>query len=142
MDAPGTNGARPPGAGPENRSTADLLKAVARDTSTLVRKEVELARQELAEAVSARLRAVAAIATAGILGILALGFLGSAAAAALEGPLTPWGARLAVAGGYLLLAAAGVAFGRARMRRPPMKPEETIRTVKEDVEWVRAQLKR
>jgi hypothetical protein len=33
-------------------------------------------------------------------------------------------------------------FGIARMRRPPMTPEETKRTVKEDLQWAKAQLKR
>ncbi|HYU56486.1 MAG TPA: phage holin family protein [Actinomycetota bacterium] len=118
------------------------MRSIARDTSILVRKEVELARQELTEALKARLKAVAALAAAGVLALLALAFLGAAAAEALEGPLSPWGARLAVAGGFLIVALGSLLFARARMRRPSLAPEETVRTVKEDVEWARAQLKR
>jgi hypothetical protein len=32
--------------------------------------------------------------------------------------------------------------GIARAKSPPMKPERTVETVKEDVEWAKAQLKR
>jgi hypothetical protein len=47
-----------------------------------------------------------------------------------------------VAGVFILLAAAAAVFGRARMRRPSLAPEQAKRTIKEDVEWARAQLRR
>jgi hypothetical protein len=48
-----------------------------------------------------------------------------------------------IVGGVFLLVAGGAAmFGLRRMKTPPMAPEETKRTVKEDVEWAKAQLKR
>ena len=117
-------------------------ESIATETSTLVRKEIELGKQEILAAVTARLMAAGALAGAGLFGLFVLAFLGLAAAAGLDNVVTPWASRLIVAGGFLLLAGGGGAFAMMRLKRPPMKPEETVRTVKEDVEWARAQLKR
>ena len=136
-------GSRTPGDRvPEDRSIADLLRAIARDTATLVRKEVELARHELKAAVSARLKAGAALAVAGVLGIIVIVFLGLAAARALDLVLPGWASRLIVAGIFLLLALGAAAFGALRVKRPPMAPQETKRTVKEDVQWAKTRLRR
>lgn len=124
-----------------DRSIGELLRAIATDTAMLVRKEVELARQELMEAVSARIKAAGAMAAAGVLGLLAVIFLALAAATALDLVLPAWASRLIVAGAFLVLAGGGMAFGLRRLKRPPMAPTETKRTVKEDVEWARRQLK-
>jgi Putative Actinobacterial Holin-X, holin superfamily III len=127
---------------PADQSTLQLLRSISNDTVTLVRKEVELARQEIVEALSARAKAAAALATVGLLGLFILGFLGLAAASALDNVVRPWASRLIVAGGFMLIAGGAAMFGMGRMKRPSMVPEETKRTVKEDVEWARAQLKR
>lgn len=124
------------------RSTPQLVRSIANDTATLVKKEVELARQEFVEAIVARLKAAAAMLAAGVFVMLAVIFLGSAAAHALENVVSPWAARLIVAGGFLLLAGLAVAVGLLRAKRPPMKPELTVETVKEDIEWAKTQLKR
>ena len=126
----------------DQRSMSELVRAIASDTSTLVRKEVELARIEIMEAVSARLKAAGAMAAAGIAALMALAFGGAAAAHALEGSVSAWAARLIVAGGFLFIAMLAVAIGIARAKRPALKPEKTVETVKEDVEWAKAQLKR
>lgn len=125
-----------------DRSTVELLRSIGTDSATLVRKEIELGRQEIVEALTARLKAAGAAAAAAVLVLMGLVFLGHAAATALDGPLAPWAARLVVAGGFLVLAVAALAFAGLRAKRPPLAPEETKRTVKEDVEWARAQLKR
>lgn len=128
--------------GSPERSTMAVVRSIADDTATLVRKEIELARLELTEALSARLRAVAALLLGAVLGLVMLVFLGLAAEAALGGVMRGWAARLVVVGGFVVVA--GIAFVAALgwLRRPSLMPEETKRTVKEDVEWLRAQLKR
>jgi len=127
---------------PSDQSTLQLLKSISGDTVTLVRKEVELARQEILEALLSRAKAVAALAVAGMMGLFILAFLGLAAAAALDNVVRPWASRLIVAGGFLLVAGGAAMFGAGRLKRPSLAPEETKRTVKEDVEWAKAQLKR
>lgn len=126
----------------DGRSTAELLRSVALDSSALIRKEVELARHEIVEAATARLRGAAALGAAGVLGIITVWFLGLGAVEALARVVERWAAALIVGGGFGLLAAAAASGGLLRMRRPPLTPTETVRTVKEDVQWARAQLKR
>ena len=127
---------------PDPRSTLDLVRDIAAESQTLIRKEVELAKQEVLEAVKSKVMAVAALAAAGLFGLFVLLFVALAAAAALDLVLPAWVAALIVAGGFLLLAAPAALLGIKRMKAPSLKPEETVRTVKEDVEWARAQLKR
>ena len=126
----------------KGQSTLELLRSIATDSATLVRKEMELARQEIVEAVNARIKAALSAAAGGVLALMALGFFALTAATALDGVMRPWASRLVVAGVFTVLAIGALAFGAQRAKRPPMAPEETKRTVKEDVEWAKEQLKR
>jgi hypothetical protein len=124
------------------RSTVRLITEIAGDTTTLVKQELELFKHELLEAVTARVKAAAAIAVVGVFGLFIVGFLGMSAAAALALVLPSWAAYLIVAGAFVFLAVLGLSFAKRKMKVPPLKPEQTMKTVKEDVEWARAQLKR
>lgn len=138
----GIPGSEAPSTPPAQQSTIGLVRSIATDTSTLVRKEVELARQELMAAVMSRLVGVAALGAASVFGLLLVIFLGAAAASALDLVFAPWLSRLIVAGGFLVMAGGAGLFGLRKLKKPPIAPEETKRTVKEDVEWAKAQLKR
>lgn len=126
----------------ERASTPQLVRSIADDTRALVQKEIELARQEIVEGVMARVKGGAAFLAAGVIAVFALGFAGSALAFALQASMSPWAARLIVAGGFLLLAAGAAVFGKSRIGAASITPDETKRTVKEDIEWAKAQLKR
>jgi hypothetical protein len=132
----------PPETRQSDRSIGELLRSIGSETATLVRKEVELGKQEVVEAVTSRLKAAGAFAAAGFMGIFVLAFLGLAAAAALDNVVRPWASRLIVAGGFILIAGVAAMFAMRRMKKPSLAPGETVRTVKEDVEWAKAQLKR
>ncbi len=123
-------------------STLRLVAQVAGDVGALVKKEVELARQEITEAVMARVKAAAALAVVGVFGLFVLGFLGAALAAGLAEFLPGWAAILIVAGVFVVLAVVAALFGLRRLKRPPLTPERTKQTIKEDVEWAKAQLRR
>ncbi|HXL41757.1 MAG TPA: phage holin family protein [Actinomycetota bacterium] len=125
-----------------DRSTLEILMSIADDTRHLLQKEVELARQEIVQALMAKAKAAAALAAAGIIGLMVLVFAGLTAAAALDNVLPPWGSRLVVTGGFALLAIVAVLFGLARLRKPGLMPEQTKRTLKEGEEWAIAQLQR
>jgi Putative Actinobacterial Holin-X, holin superfamily III len=124
------------------QSIPELVGAIANDTSTLLRQEMQLAKQEIADAVTARLKAAGSMAAVGLIALLMVIFLALAAAAALDLVLPAWASRLIVAGTFLLLAVPVGLFGIRRLKQPPLAPTETKRTVKEDVEWAKQQLKR
>jgi Putative Actinobacterial Holin-X, holin superfamily III len=128
--------------GLERQSTPELLRSIATDTSTLLRKEIELGKAEMVEALMARVKGAALMVAAGMLGLLVVIFLALAGAVALDSVMPGWASRLTVAGGLLVLAGLAALVGLRRMKKPSFAPEQTKRTVKEDVAWARNQLKR
>lgn len=129
-------------ADPHDVSTMRLVGQVAGDVGTLVKKEVELARQEITEGIAARAMAAAAFGGAAVMMLFVLGFLGAAAAAALDQVMATWAALLIVAGAFILLAVVAGLFGLSRLRKPPIAPVRAKKSIKEDVEWAKAQLRR
>ena len=126
----------------QEESTLELVRGIAQDTSTLVRKEVELARIEITEAVMARVKAVGALGMAGVCGLLGVLFGAAAGAAGLSLAMPVWTALLIVMGAFFAIAGMAAMAGLIKMKSPPMAPEETERTIKEDVEWAKEALKR
>jgi hypothetical protein len=139
-----SEGMRPPPMHEEEKkqSTLELVRGIASDSGTLVRQEVQLAKQEMMEAIFARVKAAAALGVAGVLLLAAFLFGARAAAAGLANVMSQWAAFLIVAGGMILIGGMAAVFGLMRMKGPSLAPEETQRTIKEDVEWAREQLKR
>lgn len=124
------------------REPLEIVRSLISDLQLLFQKHVELARQELLEALEARIKALAAGAVAGVMALFALGFLASAVAFALDLMMPAWLSRLIVAGGFLLITALAGLFGRRRLAQPPMAPEATMQALKEDTEWARDRLGR
>ena len=123
-------------------STGQLVRSIASDTATLVRKEVELAKSEVTEGITGKLKGAAGFIVAGIVALVGVVFLGSAAARGLDLVLPGWASRLIVAGVFLLIGLLAAAWGKSSMKGGSVTVEETRRTVKEDMEWAREQLKR
>jgi hypothetical protein len=119
-------------------STADLIKALSEQTSRLVRQEVELAKTELA--IKGKRAGVGAgmFGGAGLLALYAAGALVAAVIAALSEAMDVWLAALIVA--VVLGAAAAVAAlaGKKKVQEalPPV-PEDSVESVKEDVQWTK-----
>jgi hypothetical protein len=124
------------------RSALTILKSIVEDVGMLVRMELRLAQQEIVAALVARGVGVGALAAAGVMALIGVIFLALAAAAALDLVMPGWASRLVIALAFLAVAGAGALFARGRIKAVPMVPEETKRTIKEDVEWAKAQLGR
>lgn len=124
------------------RVASEVVRSLVDDTQLLMKKHLELARQELVEAVDARIRAAIAGAIAGVLALFAVGFLASAAAFGLDTVMAPWLSRIIVGGALLLIAAGLGLFMRKRMTDPPMTPVQTKQVLEEDKQWARTQLGR
>jgi membrane protein len=130
------------GVGAGDASTGRLVRAVSADAVLLVRKEVELAKQEVKEGVAAKAIGGAAMGIAGLVALVGVVFLGAAMAAALDAVLQPWASRLVVAGTFLVLAAVAAVVGRSRLKGAPVAPRRAKENLKEDVRWAKAQLRR
>ena len=122
--------------------TAGLLRSIAADISTLVSKQIELAKQEIGEMVGSRAKAVGVFGVAAVLGLFVVGFLGMAGAEALDLVLPRWAAMLIMAAVFGVLAAVAIVLARGWLRSGASKPELTQESLKEDVRWAKQQLKR
>ena len=125
-----------------DRSLGELLKQLSEQTTRLVHQELELAKAELQQKGKEAGAGAGMFGGAGALGLAALGALTACFILALDLILPAWLAALIVAVVYGIVAFVLVKQGQARMKRavPPV-PEQTIETVKEDVEWAKTQMR-
>jgi len=126
---------------PEERSLSELLSEMSTELTTLFRKEVELVKVETKDTVSQAAKAGALLGAVAVGGLFALLLLAMAAAFGLAEVMATGLAFLVV--GLLFLVVAGVAFALARKKLAEVKPpEQTIATLKEDVEVAKSSIQR
>jgi len=126
------------GAGLRERPIGEVARDLTRDLSLLVRQEVELAKTEMAQKGRTAAPGLGMLGGAGVIGLLAGGALTAFAILVLAIFLPEWASALIV--GAVLAAVAYVLAKRGKERveqaGAPV-PEQTIETVKEDVEWAK-----
>ena len=123
----------------DNRSSGEIVQDLVENVQEILRSEVRLAKAEITQEAKKAARGAAISAGGAILAIFALGLLLWTAVYALALALAVWAAALIV--GVLVGIAAGImlAAGRARMKQVHPKPETTIRSLKENVQWLKNQ---
>lgn len=134
---PPTRGTNPP---PE-RSLGELFSELAEDMTTLVRKEVQLARTETMEKISTATRSIVMMVVGGLLAYAGLVALVIAAAIAL-GALMPYWLSSLIVGLVVIAVGAGILMaGRSSLTSMNPVPEKTIETLKEDANWAKEQVR-
>ena len=118
----------------EERSLSELLSNVTGEIATLFRKEVELARVETSEQVSRAAKAGAMLGAAAVLGFLTLILLAFAAAWGLTEVVPEGVAFLIVALLFGIVAAVLASVGKKRIASVSPMPDQTVQTVKADVQ--------
>jgi predicted phage tail protein len=130
------------GAAPE-ASIAELVKELSDQTSRLARREVDLAKAELAVKGKRAGLGAGMFGGAGVVGFYGLGVLIAAAVLGLATAIAAWLAALIVAvvlGGIAgLLALQGKT--KVQQATPPV-PEQATESVKEDVQWAKTRAQR
>ena len=126
----------------DDRPLPELMKTLADQTATLVRQEIDLAKAEFSEKGKKAGQGAGMFGGAGVIGFLALAALTAAAILGLATALPDWLAALIVGLVYAGVAGVLVLQGRNKVQEagPPI-PEQTVDTVKEDVEWAKTQKK-
>ena len=121
-----------------DRPIGDLVKQLADQTSTLVRQEIDLAKAEMTEKGRVAGKGAGLLGGAALIGLLAAGALTACLILALALVVADWLAALIVAVVFAAVAAFLGLKGRDRIQRatPPV-PQQTVETVKEDVEWAK-----
>ena len=125
--------------GLDQASIAELVQRLSEQSSTLARKEVELAKAEIAQKGKRLGLGAGAFGAAGVLALFAFGALTAALILILATAVTEWLAALIVAVVYGLIAA-GLGFaGKQQVEEgsPPL-PERAIESTKRDIDAAKA----
>lgn len=117
-----------------SESIADLIRDLARDLSTLLSKEVALAKAEVRESVSDMNKAVGAIATGAVLAMAGVVVLLMSGVYGLSNVVEPWLAALIVGALALLIGFLLVNSAKKKMSARAMVPDRTMDSAKKDKE--------
>jgi predicted phage tail protein len=119
-----------------DRPTGELMRDLTEQTTALVRKEIALAKVELAE------KGKKAGVGAGMFGAGAFAAVTACAILALATFLAGWLAALIVAVVYVAIAGVLAMRGKKQVKQatPPV-PERAVDSTKEDLEWVKTRAK-
>ncbi len=124
------------------RSVGELLGDLLHETTTLVRQEITLAKNEMTQKAAqagkdaAALAIGGAVAYAGLLAIVAAVIL-----LLVHANITPWVAALLVGTIVVAIGGAMVMKGLKALKHSDMAPRQTIDTLKEDAQWAKNQTK-
>lgn len=121
------------------RSLGELFSEMTSDMSTLIRKEIELAKVETKEEMAKVGKASGMLVGGLVAAHMALLILSFALAWLLDEVMPTPLAFFIVGVIYVIVAAVLVSSGRKKLRQVNLKPEQTVQTLKEDVEWAKAQ---
>jgi uncharacterized membrane protein YqjE len=123
------------------QSMGALFNQLSNELSTLVRQELQLAQAELTEKGKKAGLGIGMFGGAGIVTFLALQALTACVIALLSTAMDVWIAALIITVVYAAGAAVLALVGRKRVSEatPPV-PEQTVETLKEDVQWAKTQL--
>jgi hypothetical protein len=120
------------------RPIGEVAKELTSDLSLLVRQEIDLAKAEMTEKGRTAAPGLGMFGGAGIVAICAAGAITAFLVLVFSLFLPDWAAALIVGGALLAVALVLIKQGKERIAEAGKPvPEQTIETVKEDVEWAR-----
>ncbi len=124
-----------------DRSVSNVLQDIVCNIQEIVRAEVRLAKTEFREDAQRAKGAVIVLGTGILFGVFAALFLLWTLVFALAMAMPTWAAASIMA--VILAVIAGVALhmGLKRFQKVAGRPERTIETVKENVQWAKQQMK-
>jgi uncharacterized membrane protein YqjE len=124
----------------DDRSVGELMGDLARDLGQLVRQELELAKVEIKEELAKTGKAGGILGGTAVAAYMALVLLSFAAAYGLDAVMPTGFAFLIVGLVYAAVAAVLYGKGRQELRNVRPVPEQTVETLKEDVQWAKQQM--
>jgi Pyruvate/2-oxoacid:ferredoxin oxidoreductase gamma subunit len=125
-----------------DRPTAELMRELTDRTTTLVRKEIELAKAELTEKGKKAGVGAGMFGAAGLFAVGAFAAITTCLILALNTFMAGWLAALIVAVVYAAIAGALALRGKQEVKQasPPV-PERAVDSTKEDLEWLKTRAK-
>jgi uncharacterized membrane protein YqjE len=123
------------------RSVPEILEDIATNLTQIVQAEVRLAKTELKEGAARAAGPGAAVGAGVVLAFYGLGFLLLAAVYALSMVMAGWLATLSLGGVLMVAAGILVGVGGTKLKRVNLTPDKTIRTLEDDLQWAKQQVK-
>ena len=124
-----------------SRSIADVLQDIVANVQTIIRSEVRLAKTEITEEATKAARAAGMMAGGAVAALFTVWLLLLTIVFAIATAIPMWSAALVVCVLMAVLTAGLLVAGKKRFGAVHAKPEKTIESVKENVEWVKNQTK-
>ena len=123
----------------DSRSLGEIVSDVTQDLTTLIRQEMDLAKTELKEEMAKAGKGAGLLGGAGIAGYFLLLFLSVTLMFGLDEAMPAWLAALIVAALWGIAAAVLALTGKKAIKEANPQLPETQQTLKEDVQWAKAQ---
>jgi hypothetical protein len=123
------------------RPVGGLLSDLARQSGLLLRQEVALVKAEMLGKLTQVGTGVGMLAAGGLVAFAGLLYVLAAAMFGLAMVVDLWLAALIVGMAVLILGGALLWIGRARLQAENLTPRRTIRSLKDDAEWAREQMR-
>jgi hypothetical protein len=125
----------------DERSLGDLFSDLSRETTTLVRQEVQLAKAELTQSATEVARGIGMLVAGGAVAYAGLLFLLLAIVYGLiEAGWDAWLSALVVGLVVVAIGAILVLRGRESLKPANLAPQKTVETLKEDAAWAKEQI--
>lgn len=119
-------------------SFGELLSGLASDVSLLVKQEIQLAKVEMSAKAKEMSKGAGMLVGAAVFGFLTLMALTALLIIVLDAFLPLWLAALIVTLLWGIVAAVLALSGKKEIQKAtPIAPQQTIETVKEDVQWAK-----
>jgi uncharacterized membrane protein YqjE len=127
----------------ENHSTGELVKQLSEQVTVLVRDELKLAQLEMTRKGKQAGVGAGWLGGSGLVALYGVGCLIACAIIAISGVVAAWLAALIVGAALLAIAAIAALIGKGRLQKatPPV-PEQTVGSVKTDVEEIKERARR
>ncbi|MGC2768399.1 MAG: phage holin family protein [Candidatus Acidiferrum sp.] len=123
------------------RSVPEVLQDIVGNLQDIIRSEFRLAKTEIKEEASKAARPAAAFGVGLISGIYGIGFMLLAAVYGLSTVMPAWLAALLVGIILAIVAGAFIGSGREKLKRINLIPDKAIKSLEENVEWSKHQIK-
>lgn len=124
-----------------DRPLSSLFTELTRETASLFRQEIRLAKAELSDKARQAGRGAAEIAIGGVLLFVALLALAATAVLALMNVVQPWLAALIVAVVVGLIGIVVLSKGLSNVRSGNLAPKRTIDSLRDNTRWAKEQLR-
>ena len=125
-------------ASPQQTPTADLVRQLTEQVSTLARDELKLAQLEMTRKGKQAGIGAGMLGGSGLIALYGVACLLACAILGLSRVLEPWLAALIVGAALLLVSGVAALLGRARLKRAaPLIPAQATDSVKADVNEIR-----